>query len=136
MGNLKACFSHKSDHWKTPSDIYNSFINVGFIDPCPFHADFDGLKRVYDNKSIFCNPPYSQISIWVDYLLDLFDNHGCDFVLLVPARTDTKWFHKLLARREFDIKFYKGRLHFNDSKQGAPFPSILIMFYHCAIEIY
>lgn len=45
----------------------------------------------------------------------------------MPARTDTKYFHELLKLKP-KIYFIKGRLHFNDSKESAPFPTILLHF--------
>ena len=117
MANLKGCFSRKTDDWQTPKWLYNRYMIAGYMDPCPFQADFDGLELKPQFQKIFCNPPYSQISKWVDWLLECFDN-GNDFVLLVPAR------------KEFQIDFFEGRLHFNESKNGAPFPSILIKFFH------
>lgn len=134
MSNLKGCFSHESDDWRTPPDIYYYFINKGFIDPCPYQADFDGLERIYVGQKLFCNPPYSDISTWVDYLLKLHDDYNCHFALLVPSRTDTKWFHELLDRG-FPIYFFKGRLHFNDSKAGAPFPSCMITTFNLKEDI-
>ena len=36
MSDLAGCFSHNTDHWRTPTEIYNFFISEGYIDPCPF----------------------------------------------------------------------------------------------------
>ena len=69
MSDLAGCFSHNTDHWRTPTEIYNFFMSEGYIDPCPFHADFNGLERFYNNQKIYINPPYSQIKLWVDYAL-------------------------------------------------------------------
>ena len=71
MSDLAGCFSHNTDHWRTPTEIYNFFMSEGYIDPCPFHADFNGLERFYNNQKIYINPPYSQIKLWVDYALKL-----------------------------------------------------------------
>ena len=71
MSNLKGVFSRESDHWRTPPDIYNFFMDRGYKDPCPFMADFDGLKLEFKNEKIFINPPYSQIKLWVDYSLKM-----------------------------------------------------------------
>lgn len=71
MSDLSSCFSHKTDHWRTPTEIYNFFMSEGYIDPCPFHADFNGLERFYKNQKVYINPPYSQIKLWVDYALKL-----------------------------------------------------------------
>lgn len=125
MANLSGCFSHKTDDWRTPSDIYSKFMNDGFIDPCPFQAEFDGLKVDYFKKKLFINPPYSNLRTWCDYAIKQHRN-GCYVVLLIPARTDTIAFHNLLENGA-RVEFIKGRLHFNDSKCGAPFPSIFVI---------
>ena len=69
--NTKGIFSHASDHWRTPPELYNFFMSHGYIDPCPFMADFDGLKIEYKNKKIYINPPYSQMKLWSDYAIKL-----------------------------------------------------------------
>ena len=125
MSDLAGCFSHNTDHWRTPTEIYNFFMSEGYIDPCPFHADFNGLERFYNNQKIYINPPYSQIKLWVDYALKLLGG-GCKIVMLIPSRTETKYFHKLMEQNP-KILFFKGRLHFNESKNSAPFPSCLII---------
>ena len=76
MSDLAGCFSHNTDHWRTPTEIYNFFMSEGYIDPCPFHADFNGLERSYNNQKIYINPPYSQIKLWVDYALKLLGGGG------------------------------------------------------------
>ena len=75
----------------------------------------------------FCNPPYSQIELWARkcYLENYINN--CTIVMLVPARTDTKWFHNYVYGKS-EIRFIKGRLHFNNSKNSAPFPSMLVIY--------
>ena len=125
MSDLAGCFSHNTDHWRIPTEIYNFFMSEGYIDPCPFYADFDGLTREYKNQKIYINPPYSQIKLWVDYALKLLGG-GCKIVMLIPSRTETKYFHKLMEHNP-KILFFKGRLHFNESKNSAPFPSCLII---------
>jgi hypothetical protein len=44
MANLKGCFSHNSDDWKTPKEIYDYFIDKGYIDPCPYQCEVDNLN--------------------------------------------------------------------------------------------
>ncbi len=46
--------------------------------------------------------------------------------MLIPARTDTKYFHEYIYKRH-EIRFVRGRLHFNESKAGAPFPSMVVV---------
>lgn len=47
--------------------------------------------------------------------------------MLIPARTDTRWFHDYIYGKA-EIRFIKGRLRFNDGKQGAPFPSMIVIY--------
>lgn len=49
-------------------------------------------------------------------------------VFLVPARTDTKWFHELVLPQAKEIRFIKGRFRFGDAKHPAPFPSMVVVF--------
>lgn len=122
---LKGCFSHKSDHWATPKFLYDTYVTkAGYFDPCPLHCEsFDGLSIPWKEKN-FVNPPYSQIEKWVDKAIE--EVHlGKKIVLLVPVRTDTKWFAKL-CRSGVTLHFLTGRLKFGDSKASAPFPSMLV----------
>ena len=123
--NLKGCFSHNSDHWTTPKDLYNFLMNKGYIDPCPLYSQKNNLDRIYEKGSkIYINPPYSDIDSWTEFIKRNID---CNILLLIPARTDTKYFHKLLKLNPF-IYFIKGRLKFGNSEQSAPFPSVILHF--------
>lgn len=124
--NLKGCFSKKTDDWRTPSDLYHKYIDNGFIDCFPFMADYDEFKVIYSRKKLFVNPPYSKLKFLPEWIKKQIDSE-CEVVLLIPARTDTKYFHELL-KMDPDIEFIQGRLHFNDSKSGAPFPSLILTF--------
>lgn len=56
---------------------------------------------------------------------------GTLVVMLVPARTDTKWFHDYIYHNEkAEIRFLKGRLKFGNSKNSAPFPSMVVIFHN------
>lgn len=129
MANLKGVFLHKSDDWATPKFIYDKFVNeCGYYDPCPLHSDRDCL--LVDNwngiKNIFINPPYSNIEAFVDKAIREFNfSLNQDIVFLLPVRTDTRWFKKL-SNFGCDIRFFRGRLKFGDSKGSAPFPSMLV----------
>lgn len=52
---------------------------------------------------------------------------GGTVVMLLPARTDTKWFHEYIYNKA-EIRFIKGRLKFGNSKNAAPFPSMIVVF--------
>ena len=76
---------------------------------------------------MFCNPPYGrEISKWVEKAYLENKNNNTFVVMLLPARTDTKWFHDYIYNKH-EIIFIKGRLKFNDGKQPAPFPSMLVI---------
>jgi len=128
MANLKGCFLSNTDDWKTPKEIYNYFISKGYIDPCPYKSEVDNLKIDLGGVNLFINPPYSDIKSWVDYALNHIKKHKeNNIVFLIPSRTDTKYFQKMLTENvDMGIYFIKGRLHFNESKNSAPFPSCII----------
>ena len=131
-------FSSATDQWATPQDFfdncdkkYGPFTLDVCADEvnakCPrfFSKEEDGLKQQW--KGIcWMNPPYGrEIGRWMKkaYLSSL---EGATVVCLVPARTDTKWWHDYAMKGE--IVFIKGRLKFGGSKNSAPFPSALVIF--------
>jgi phage N-6-adenine-methyltransferase len=126
----RVMFSSKSDDWATPAAVYRE-LDAEFAfddDPCPLGelptiGRMDGLAREWGRK-IFCNPPYSQIPQFIEKARRSLMN-GTELVcFLLPARTDTAWFHdQLLGRAE--IRFLRGRLKFGGSKTSAPFPSMI-----------
>jgi len=118
--------SHKSDHWPTPNDLYhqlNDEFNFDF-DPCPLCSDVDFLSLPWGYMN-FVNPPYSNIISFVSKAIHEY-SLGKRSVFLVPARTDTAWFHTFLPFCS-EVRFIKGRLKFGDSKSCAPFPSIIMV---------
>lgn len=48
--------------------------------------------------------------------------------MLIPARTDTRYFHDFIYNKAKDIRFVKGRLKFGGAKDNAPFPSMVVVF--------
>lgn len=118
----RVLFSKQSDNWRTPELIYNQFLKENYFDPCPYESKFDGLLIEWGGKN-FVNPPYSQIKKWVDKCIEEHKK-GKEIILLIPARTDTQYFRKLVDYG-VNIIFITGRLHFNDSN-SAPFPSCYI----------
>ena len=118
----KVLFSKQSDNWRTPLIIYNHYIEMNFFDPCPYESNFDGLEIEWKEWN-FVNPPYSQIIKWIDKSIKEHEK-GKEIILLLPVRTDTKWFKKLVNYGCY-IMFITGRLHFNNSN-SAPFPSCYI----------
>jgi hypothetical protein len=113
-----------SDHWSTPEVIYNHYVmKLGYHDPCPLYEN--GFLFNFIDKPIFLNPPYSDMTRWIEWVIDNFKRYHKPVTILIPARTDTKYFHRLLECKP-DIEFIKGRLKFGGSKNSAPFPSLLV----------
>jgi site-specific DNA-methyltransferase (adenine-specific) len=76
---------------------------------------------------VFCNPPYSKIADWVRKSYEETRKSGTVVALLIPSRTDTRYFHDYIYNRS-EIRFIKGRLRFGESKNSAPFPSMVVIF--------
>lgn len=140
MKGQEVVFSHKSDEWSTPQVLFdelNAEFNFGF-DLAASHANkkcsrYTGdlfasgiLSHIeYSEEYGFCNPPYSDIKSFVR----AFSIYDVNVVCLLPARTDTKWFHDYCYNKpNVEIRFIKGRLKFGDSKNNAPFPSMIVIF--------
>lgn len=143
-------FSSKSDEWSTPQDFFDK-VNKEFNFDCDvcatvenakcsnfITAEQNGLVHPW-GKVNWCNPPYSQIASWVErafmQTLDFGFGKGKTTVMLIPARTDTKYFHKWIWDENKDDwyphvkgRFIRGRLKFGGSKNSAPFPSMLVVF--------
>lgn len=79
---------------------------------------------------VFCNPPYGKVlKDWVKKSYEESQKPNTLVVLLIPARTDTKYFHEYIYKKpNVEIRFLKGRLKFGESKNSAPFPSMLVIF--------
>lgn len=135
---LKGCFSHESDEWATPQELFDE-INSEFyfdLDPCATEENHkcpdyltkeqDGLKISWGGRRVWCNPPYSQIDKWVAKAFYETKNDNTLVALLIPSRTDTRYFHNYIYNRA-EIRFIKGRVKFG-GKGSAPFPSMLVIF--------
>ena len=134
----KVLYSSNTDSWSTPWDLFyklNEIYNFD-LDPCCdelnrkcknyFTRQHDGLDQDWNKyKSVFMNPPYGrEIKKWVKKAYEE-NKKGCIVVCLLPARTDTKWFHEYIYNKH-KIEFIKGRLRFGNSTDNAPFPSMLV----------
>ena len=130
-------FSSKTDMWATPQGFFNE-LNREFkfdLDPCAspenakckayFTREQDGLKQSWEGKRVFMNPPYGrQIGKWVEKGAT---GGAAVVVCLLPARTDTRWFHDHIYQKA-EIRFIKGRLKFGGQTNSAPFPSMVVVF--------
>ena len=114
------------DNWSTPKEVYES-LNREFCftdDPCPIGGS-GGLDRAW-GSSTFVNPPYSEMRLWVRYGYEQ-SQLGKTIVMLIPSRTDTKWWHEYAMKAD-EIRFLRGRLKFGGSRNSAPFPSVLLIY--------
>lgn len=137
----KVLFSSASNEWATPQAVFDA-LNEEFkftLDPCAtkenakcsnfYTIDNDGLTQDWGGQSVFCNPPYGrEINKWVKKCYEESKKPNTTVVMLIPARTDTAYFHDYIYHKAKDVRFIRGRLHFNDSKNAAPFPSMIVVF--------
>jgi site-specific DNA-methyltransferase (adenine-specific) len=97
------------------------------FDPCPLDGRADGLAPLFvswSDRHVFCNPPYGPgIEDWL-----LRGLEAKVAVFLIPARTDTRWFHDIVLPKAREIRFIRGWLKFGDAVNGAPFPSMIVIF--------
>ena len=140
---MKVHFSSKTDDWATPQyifDLYNSLYDFDLDAAASSknhkvgnwygldHEDEtrrDGLSVEWDGSKVWLNPPYGRtIGEWVKKAHE-HASKGNTVVLLLPARTDTRWFHDYVMGRQ--IQFIKGRLKFGDATNSAPFPSMIVV---------
>lgn len=86
--------------------------------------------RIGGGHVVWINPPYGRgdnVGRWVRAAEQKSREEGCTVVMLVPARTDTKWFHEA-AKPRAEIRFVKGRLKFVGAPHTAPFPCLVLIF--------
>ena len=139
--NTEVMFSSKTDLWETPQDFFDRLNNEFHftLDVCAlpknakcaqfYTPEQDGLSQPWEKDVCWCNPPYGrQIGQWVRRAW-LSSAVGATVVMLLPARTDTNWFHEYIYNiSRVEIRFIRGRLKFGESKNGAPFPSMVVIF--------
>jgi len=137
----KSAVHHSSatPEWSTPQDFFDK-LNREFnftLDPCAttenakckyfFTFEQNGLYQDWSMQRIFMNPPYGrEIREWMAKAYDAW-KHGSTIVCLVPARTDTSWWHDF-AMKATEIRYIRGRLKFGGGNNPAPFPSALVIF--------
>jgi len=132
-------YSKKSDEWETPEAVFRDLDNEFHfdLDPCAtkdnhkckryFDKESNGLLQNWGGCKVFCNPPYSRIYEWVRKCYEESHKPHTVVVMLIPSRTDTKYFHDYILHRS-EIRFHKGRIKFGESKINAPFPSMIVVF--------
>lgn len=134
--NRKAMFSSASGDWETPQELFDE-LNKEFefnLDACATSGNAKchqfytvGSLEMPWRGFVFCNAPYGrEIGKWVKKGL-LESRLGSTVVMLLPARTDTAWWHDYVMKAD-EIRFIRGRLKFSGHKNAAPFPSCIVVF--------
>lgn len=130
-------FSSKTDNWATPQSVFDE-LNSEFhftLDPyadsenakCAkyFTKEDDGLQQRWNFERVFCNPPYGRVI--GDWVRKMAEGGAEVCVGLLPARTDTRWFHDYIYGNA-KIRFIRGRIKLGGHKNSAPFPSMIVIF--------
>jgi phage N-6-adenine-methyltransferase len=135
----KAALTSNNEEWETPQSLFEKLDAIYHftLDPCSTHLNAkcekhytreeDGLSRSWEGETVFCNPPYGRnIGRWVEKCAR--ESKRARVVLLIPARTDTAYFHDFIYHKA-RIQFLRGRLKFEMggvAMNTAPFPSMLV----------
>lgn len=133
----RALFTSNTSEWETPQWLFDKLNNTYkfTLDVCAlpenakcvtyYTPDIDGLSQKW-RGSCWMNPPYGrEIGKWIKKAYESAQD-GATVVCLLPARTDTAWWHDYCMHG--DITFLRGRLKFGNAKNSAPFPSAIVVF--------
>jgi len=139
--NTDLMFSSKTDLWATPQEFFDELDSeFSFtLDPCatPENAKCqkyytekeNGLNQDWAGETVFCNPPYGRaIKDWVKKCYEESRKSHTTVVMLIPARTDTAYFHDYIYHKAREVRFIRGRLKFENATNSAPFPSMVVVF--------
>lgn len=137
-------FSSKIQNWRTPQALYDK-LNANFMFDLDVAADDKNTKchRYLDEKLnslaqkwheigrvCWMNPPYGRgIGKWIEKAW-YESTMGCTVVCLIPARTDTLYWHNYVMKSS-EVRFIKGRVKFElpgVKTDPAPFPSAIVIF--------
>lgn len=131
-------YMSRTDEWATPQWLFNA-LSKEFrftLDPCAseknakcrryFTKEDDGLAQDWGTEVVWMNPPYGRvIGRWMKKAWETSLAGGM-VVCLVPARTDSRWWHDYAMRGE--VRLLVGRIKFGNAKTRAPFPSAIVVF--------
>ncbi len=132
-------FSRATSEWETPPELFSG-LNAVFhftLDAAAtpdnakcekfFTAEDNALEQSWAGETVWCNPPYGRcINAWVKKAWEESREPSTKVVMLLPARTDTAWFHDYAMKG--CVKFLRGRVRFGGAKNNAPFPSMILIF--------
>jgi phage N-6-adenine-methyltransferase len=139
MKGQKTLFSKAANDWETPQNLFDivngvwgyEFTFDAAADERNFkvaHWSGDSLEIPWEGR-VWVNPPYNLAKEFVSKAWKEVREGRVELVtLLLPARTDTRMWHEVIALFAEEIIFLKGRLKFGGSTNSAPFPSALVTF--------
>ena len=138
--NTKLMFSSEKDDWETPQDLFDELdeefhftLDAASSDlnaKCEKHytIEDDGLSQSWEGNNVFLNPPYGRtMKDWMKKAYEESQEKNTTVVALVPARTDTAWFHDYVYGKA-ELRFLRGRLKFGGCENSAPFPSLVVVY--------
>jgi phage N-6-adenine-methyltransferase len=116
-----AGFCSKSDDWATPPHVYTELAaEFSFtLDASAsadnakcgryFTVDDNGLSKAWAPETVWVNPPYARgiTGLWLEKAADEAES-GATVVALVPARTDTAWWHDQVMARAAEVRLVRG----------------------------
>lgn len=136
---VSVLFSSKTEEWATPQDLFDALSDeFGPFDLDPaatkenakcerfFTREMDGLSDELSQEwagRVFLNAPYGRAMLqWMRKAWIASQTTAEIVVCLVPARTDTRWWHEYVSRANpADVRLLRGRLRFGDATAPAPF---------------
>lgn len=136
MAKFTTKFDSIRQDWETPDSIFQPLNQeFGFtLDVCAtkenskcesfFSPEKDGLSRKWTGVC-WMNPPFGSQGKWVQKAYEESLN-GITVVCLLPARTNTNWWHDYCMTGE--IRFIRGRPKFKGAKHGLPQPLAIVIF--------
>lgn len=131
-------FSSKFDEWETPPEFFAALDALYHFDldvaaseknaKCEYFFDreVDGLKQSWRGRRCWLQPPYGRgTELWTAKAVQETRAAATVVVALLPARTDTQWFHRHVLPYAH-VGYVEGRLTFVGAAAPAPFPSIVV----------
>lgn len=131
-------YSSRSEEWGTPQAFFDALnAEFGFTLDAAASKENAKCKRYYTKEDnglwlrweprTWLNPPYGKsIGEWMEKAAR--EGGFGTIVCLVPARTDTEWFHRSVWGKAAELRFVRGRLRFEGGDNSATFPSVVIIY--------
>lgn len=144
---LETMFSSKTNEWATPQSFFdklNGIYGPFTLDAAASDDNYkvvnyytqadDSLSQNWEGNRVFLNPPYGRaLKDWVRKGYEEGQKENTTVVMLIPARTDTKYWHEWVMKAD-EIRFVRGRIKFGDGSNSAPFPSAVVVFRKTAFD--